>query len=307
MLGLVAMKYCIKCVAKLPDNALFCSFCGYRQGDLKRNIFQTPPQSPPSIELTEVANDKKATDAPGVVVSGEEGFVYDLTSDNEGVLIKGLKIFDDVTSVIVPDKIEDMDVKEIAYGAFSGHEALSYVKLPAKLTVIKSRMFAGCQKLEEVDLPTCLQKIEERAFTDCRRLKCITLPESLASIEQYAFENCTSLTELKLPALQKIEEGAFTGCINLKTLSLPPNLLRIETKAFEGCCSLGSVHFPATLRYIEAHAFNNCANLKDVTIPPIVHRIEWGSVYSTSVFGGCPALSLKSKASIKKLMYKGRF
>lgn len=300
------MKYCIKCVAKLPDNALFCSYCGYRQGDLKRTIYNQNPQTPPSIQITEVEQEpSKASE--GAAVSGEDDFVYDLTSDNEGVLIKGLKTFDNVKSIVIPDKIEEMDVKEIAYGAFSGFEALTYVKLPAKLFVIKSRMFEGCANLEEVVLPSCLQKIEERAFSECRRLKKIQLPETLAVIEPYAFEKCASLTELALPALQKIQEGSFTGCINLKTLTLPPNLLRIESKAFEGCCALEVLRLPATVRYIEAHAFNNCGQLKEVIISPAVQKIEWGSVYSTSVFGACPSLSLKSKAAIKKLMYKGRF
>lgn len=299
------MKYCIKCVAKLADDALYCSFCGTKQGDLKKPLHndysaQSEPSSPQSTEPV-------ARPADEVTVSKESEFSYDLTDDNEGVLIKGIKVLDNVKSVIIPDKIEDMDVKEIAYGTFSGHNKLKFVHLPTLLSVIGVKMFADCVSLESVEMPSTLNKIQERAFMGATSLRTITVPAGISTIEPYTFAGCTALKDVTIMSVYKILEGAFSGCAAIETIKLPYILNTVAQKAFSDCTSLKEIEFTKSIRSIEAHAFDNCYSLKEVTFGEGCKKIEWGSMYTGDVFLGCTSLSLKSKARIRKLGYKGKF
>lgn len=298
------MKYCIKCVAKINDDAVYCSFCGAKQGIISRQSYR--PTKFPSEEAKQTPPPVPITDED-IIISKENEFNYDLTSDNDGVLIKGLKVFDDVVKITIPDQIEEMDVKEIAYGAFSGQTKLRSVKLPNLLTVLKSKMFADCSSLEEIILPTSLLKIESRAFCGCKSLKKIALPSGISKIESFTFENCTALEEITLSAITSIGEGAFAGCTSLLSLKLPYTTNTIGERAFEGCSSLGVVELSPSIRAIDAYAFNNCVSLREIIISDEVRHISWGNMYTSDVFIGCSSLSLKSKAKIKKLGCRGKF
>lgn len=299
------MKYCIKCVAKLNDDALFCSFCGTKQGDIKK----TPHSEYSSTNGGQTFDAEKTAsgDTTQVSVTKENEFSYDLTDDNDGVLIKGLKVLDNVTSVIIPDKIEDMDVKEIAYGAFSGHTLLKFVHLPALLQTIGVKMFADCTALESIELPAGLNKISERAFMGATALKSITVPSGVAIIEPYTFAGCTALNQVTLTSVTKILEGAFSGCNAIEGITLPYALNTISQKAFCDCTALREIELTKSIRSIEAHAFSGCYSLREVVFGDGCRKIDWGSMYTADVFLGCTNLSLKSKARIRKLGYKGKF
>lgn len=304
------MKYCIKCVAKLQDDALYCSFCGAKQGDLKKSPhIEYTPNEPAAGLKTAISGVQSFNGEQNaeVTVSKENEFSYDLTDDNEGVLIKGLKVLDNVVNVIIPDKIEDMDVKEIAYGTFSGHNKLKFVHLPAMLTVIGVKMFADCANLQKVELPPTLTKILERAFMGATKLQSITVPAGVAFIEPYTFAGCTALTDVTLSSITKILEGAFSGCTAIENIKLPYALNTVSQKAFSDCSNLKEIEFTKSIRFIEAHAFDNCYSLREVTFGEGCRKVEWGSMYTGDVFTGCTNLSLKSKARIRKLGYKGKF
>ena len=56
--------------------------------------------------------------------------------------------------------------------------------------------FYGCKALSEVKLPKNIDVIRGNTFEDCIALQNITLPANLTSIKANAFKGCTNLTSV---------------------------------------------------------------------------------------------------------------
>jgi hypothetical protein len=161
-------------------------------------------------------------------------FSYDLSSDGQGIVIKGYT--GKGGAVVIPAKIEDMPVVEIGEYAFAG--ALQPRNEPNNRDAITS-----------IVVPASVVTIGRNAFYRIENLTSATLPDGLKMIPLYLFQYCGKLTTVNLPAsLEEIDTGAFFRCGELNNLTIPASLSSIKftgvitgtegNEAFQGCSKL---------------------------------------------------------------------
>ena len=108
-----------------------------------------------------------------------------------------------ITSIIIPAKINNINVKAIGNYAFSGCSSLTSVTIPNSVTTIGIDAFEFCSKLTSVTIPNSVTYIGKRAFKDCTSLTSITIPSSLTRIGDEIFWGCYNLREIHVPTAKK--------------------------------------------------------------------------------------------------------
>lgn len=114
--------------------------------------------------------------APNVLEAQEltkEGdFICEPTDDMEGVRIIGIKGADRnrVTSIIVPQIIDEMPVREIGRAAFKDMLSVAQIKLPDGITRICESALFDCQSLKTLVIPNSVTQIDDNAFSACSSL-----------------------------------------------------------------------------------------------------------------------------------------
>lgn len=162
-----------------------------------------------------------------------------LTRLEEGYRIDGIEDKHQVIELILPDKIEGVDVVEIAGGAFFEVKLLQKVKFPRRLVRIGDGAFDSCAALVELKFPKTLKSIGENCFSECFSLKKVTFQEGFESLAHHCFYMCQALETVVLPKDFKIiASGAFKCCENLKNINLSENLEEIMYDGFAFCHGL---------------------------------------------------------------------
>lgn len=182
-----------------------------------------------SILLTVMPISSFANEPVSVVrnYTDESKFVFD---ENTNTITK---FTGDETEVIIPAKINDVDVKAIGKMAFKGKKIKSVV-LNEGLEVIGNGAFAGITTLEKINFPSTLNKIDDMAFVKTS-LKELQLNEGLQVIGKRAFSNCSSLQKINLPnSLTKISDNAFEKCKISNDILFGENLGHVGHKVFSG-------------------------------------------------------------------------
>lgn len=150
------------------------------------------------------------------------------------------------SSITIPEKISNIEVKNIS----------KYV-------------FYNDINLESITLPNTLENINIGAFKECTALKTINLPNDAIDILQLAFYNTKSLSNIKINTdsqLTNISEYAF-GNSGLESIVLPSTLIILNSYVFDNCKNLKNVRFLAPeLDYIYDFAFNGCTQLENIYI-----------------------------------------
>ena len=100
--------------------------------------------------------------------------------------------------VVIPEKINGVEVKTIAAGAFKNKNTLSRLVIPRTVTSIKDGAFENCTALSEVVFFDSLLEVTDNAFKGCTKLSSITLNSQ------------------RLPKYSGTPEGSF--CIKYETL-----------------------------------------------------------------------------------------
>ena len=101
--------------------------------------------------------------------------------------------------IIIPEKINDIQVTSIGELAFENQKKLNKLTLPEGLIYIKDRAFVNCTSLQNITTPSTLKSLGYGAFESCTSLSQVNLNEGIFEIKGSAFANCTSLTEFDLP------------------------------------------------------------------------------------------------------------
>ena len=218
-----------------------------------------------------------------------------------------------ITSMVIPAKMGNTNVKYINFNAFEDCTNLISVSIPNSVTSIDGSSFFNCTSLSSVIIPNSVTSIGQYAFSGCSSLSSVTIPNSVTSIERYAFYRCSSLTSVTIPSsVTSIKYRAFGRCGNLSInrpslqitakgtlysiLDIKGNLNILSTingitvtsigdSAFDGCTSLTSVTIPNSVTSIGDSAFDGCTSLTSVTIPSSVTSI------GESAFDGCTSLT----------------
>lgn len=185
-------------------------------------------------------------------------------------------------TVVIPEYLTGLPVREIADGVFADNKTLRKVEisktvqrigrqafmrcsliqitLPGELKKLEQEVFSGCGRLEQVAFPPSLKAIGEKAFADCGKLQEIKLPDTMQTIDREAFCGCQKLERIVLGRnLQVIGEGAFSGCIRLRHIMLPQNITVVKKSTFQGCTGLKSVVYLRPDCEKEEDAFLGCS------------------------------------------------
>jgi len=146
-------------------------------------------------------------------------FSYDLTKDGTGIIITDYT--GQGGNVVIPSTIENYPVKRIGNYAFQGEEdeyavnncdKITSIVVPDSVEEIGFKAFAYINELTQVTLPNGLKIIQHTMFKDCKKLKKANLPSNLELINYKAFEYCGELSELIIPdSLTKVEFIGFFG------------------------------------------------------------------------------------------------
>ena len=112
--------------------------------------------------------------------------------------------------VVIPDKINGIEITGIGEYAFYGCNNLTSIMIPEGVTSIGSAAFSGCSSLTSITIPDSVTSINGEAFEECKSLTSITIPEGVTEIWRRTFADCSSLTNVTLPkSLTFIGAGVF--------------------------------------------------------------------------------------------------
>lgn len=93
--------------------------------------------------------------------------LFEYIIEGDGVVIA--KVTDEqIESVVIPEKIEELPVRGIGDGAFSGCERLTDVVIPYGVTVIGDGAFSNCVGLNSITIPSSVEKIADNALEGCQ-------------------------------------------------------------------------------------------------------------------------------------------
>ena len=188
-------------------------------------------------------------------------------------------------TVVIPSKINEMPVTEIAFNTFADNHNIRCVTISEGVEQIWHYAFKNCVNLEKVELPNSLINIQQSAFLNCSRLKNIDIPDNVSFIGIGAFADCKSLEKIEIPdGVNDIMMATFSGCESLKRVTLSDSVKNIMEEAFKNCTALTDINIPNSVEKILSYAFQNCKTLESIVIPENVVHI------GRTPFDGCTAL-----------------
>ncbi len=202
--------------------------------------------------------------------------------NEEGVLTSVEGISEINNEVVIPSRVNDIDVIEIGDNVFADNLFIKKLVIPESVKSLGNKMCYGAKNLEEVVLPNNITVIPDYAFENCSSLTNINIPTSLVQIRANAFSQ-TALKEFIAPeSLKEIWLYAFKDAKELTNVELK-NVTEIGDMVFENCEKLESIVIPETLEEIGASVFGGCSSLQDIDLPnkPLAldHNTFYGSAY----------------------------
>ena len=227
---------------------------------------------------------------------------------------------ENVTSVVIPNTINEVSVTSIGCYAFYCCYSLASITIPDSITSIDYNAFWRCSSLTSVEIPSSVTSIGDHAFSDCSSLTSIKIPNSVTSIgwavfsdsnglktagpigggyniefgwidtiPSKAFYGCSGLTSVVIPeSITSIGSNAFYWCSGLKTAGPIGGGYdyefgwtdKIPNYAFSSCYGLTSIEIPSSVTSIGEYAFNDCISLTSIKIPSSVTSIGYRAFYS---------------------------
>lgn len=200
----------------------------------------------------------------------------------EGVLTEVNGISETNNVVIIPNQVNNIEVKEIKKELFLNNIYIEKLVIPETVTTLGYRMCYGCTNLKEVNLPDNISVIPDYAFEKCTLLEKINIPQSLVQIRNDAFAE-SGIKEFIAPdSFKEIWGYAFKDCKNLEKVDLNKTT-SIGDMSFENCTKLSSIVLPNTLVELGTYIFSGCTLLNNIKMPSnpieITNTFIYGSGY----------------------------
>lgn len=176
------------------------------------------------------------------------------------------------TTVVVPDTIESLPVREIAYRAFAATTARAWI-LPDSIEKICGGAFADSAAVE-IRLPqNPALYLESSALSSTQNLRRITLPEGITTLPDYCF-SMSGIHSINIPSsVTSIGENCFSYS-SLTGIHIPANVKTLGISAFENCEELSTLTFAQKgLTAIPNYCFEGCKSLKNIVLPKTVKSI----------------------------------
>ncbi len=187
-----------------------------------------------------------------------EGFNYNVYTNQ----VKITAYIGTASSVIIPNRIENLPVTGIETGAFLNNTFITSVTMSDKIYSIGKEVFSGCLLLNSVHLSNALTEITERLFYNCIALSSVNIPTKITVVDNYAFYRC-SITSVMLPStVLRIGDSAFYECSRMTYIPLGDALAEIGSYSFAQCSSLYSITLPRSLLSFGDTTFSGCTSLR---------------------------------------------
>jgi hypothetical protein len=212
---------------------------------------------------------------------------------NNGIISSYSKNKNCPSSIVIPDKINNIPVIGIGSSAFRDHDLIN-VTIPGSIKNIGNNAFEN-NRLENVTINNGVTNIGSHAFAD-NRITSVNIPSSVINIGDRAFSNNRIESVNISNGLKNIEDNAFSGN-RIKSVKLPNSVTSIGQSAFadnqitsvyigNGITNIGDSAFrynniiqgnlkidrmPNTVT-IGSNAFNNNGVNGSTTITPIYLR-----------------------------------
>ena len=218
-----------------------------------------------------------------------DGVTWFYSVENGSATITGVSPA--VGSLVIPSKVDELDVTVIGSSAFEERTEITAVTIPDSVTNIQGYAFAYCSGLKSVALSDSVKSIGGDAFTSCWRLEetRIAIADMTAWVtntinscltgKRRLFFHGEELTAITIPDhVTNIGYCAFRGCSGLSEISFPDGLEGIDNGAFADCSGLtGAITIPSSVTSIGQAAFYNCPTITNVTADP-----RWASRFASS-------------------------
>lgn len=203
--------------------------------------------------------------------------------NEEGVLTSVEGISEINNEVVIPSRVNDIDVIEIGDKVFADNLFIKKLVIPESVKSLGNKMCYGAKNLEEVVLPNNITVIPDYAFENCSSLTNINIPTSLVQIRANAFSQ-TALKEFIAPeSLKEIWLYAFKDAKELRNVELK-NVTEIGDMVFENCEKLESIVIPETLEEIGASVFGGCSSLQDIDLPNKPIALDQNTFYGSAYY-----------------------
>ena len=229
-------------------------------------------------------------------------FEYSVKSDGSVQITgyKGIKL-----GVVIPEKIDGLDVTSIATESFKNNEKITYIYISDSITNIGNSAFAD-SALECVRFGNNVSNIGASAFKGTK-LESVVLPDSLAAIGANAFAS-VSLKEITIPFVggSHTTSNGFLGYIfgaknyaantsyvpsTLEKVILSEACTKIPAYAFYGCSGLKEVVIGIRVKSIGNTAFGGCTGIRNLYVPSSVESIPANAnAYNSPFYGACEEL-----------------
>ncbi len=204
----------------------------------------------------------------------------------ESSFVKIKKYIGNSKNVVIPKKIDGIDVTSIEEHAFYTNRTAENIVIPYGVTKIGQEAFQNCLKLKSVTIPGTITSFSTNAFYQCGELTQVTIQGGATEIGSHAFSGCSKLKTVSIPSsVTSIGVNAFFQCTALEEVNIPKNCA-VGSRVF-GYCSEGltSIVFPDGVTSIGEGACDTCSNLETVTISKDVQTI------GSYAFADCTSLT----------------
>lgn len=211
-------------------------------------------------------------------------------------------------TLIIPDKVEDIDITCISSESFANMDMLKEVILPESIHIIEKGAFQNCHSLQEVHMPSGNVVIQENAFsgtmaleTDCYHVSYIgntlikadislqdeyEIKDGTVSISDEAFAKCEKLIKIVIPdSVEIIGIRAFSECRALKEVIMPKHLMQLGCGAFHKCYSLSAVNIPEGIQRLDRGVFQDCTALREIHLPTSITSIGFDTFTNSGIMG----------------------
>ena len=181
-------------------------------------------------------------------------FLYEVK--NSSATITGY--IGDKSSVVIPSKIDGVDVKNINPGAFQFCRNIKSVYIPNSITSIGYDAFWGCSNLADVTISNNIDEIGDDAFAGTEWYN--NKPDGLVYIGNVAYKykgKMTSNTDIIIKSgIESISDYAFSSCKYLQSIVISDGVKSIGFGAFKNCTNLADITVPESVTNIGFEAFS---------------------------------------------------
>ena len=225
--------------------------------------------------------------------SDSSWFTY-TANDNNTIKITGFSDkWDGTTDIVIPSKIDGLDVEVIGSGAFYNTEITS-LKIGNKVKSIQDGAFIN-SKINELDLGSSVETIGQQVFSNTLIVN-LKIPNSVTTIEFATFQNCKNLEKVIIGnGLETVRADEFSGS-PIKELIIGSSVKTIEANAFKNT-QITDLVIPDNVETIGSHAFSSTNSiLSTITIGSNVTSI--GTRAFSSENSNSDKLTVYNKSSL---------